>query len=128
MNKKNILIVEDDEFNKIVLQDMINIISQDLNIKPQTFVATNFWEAKNLLSKYFFDLALIDINLPGKNGVEVLKLIKSKKDIPCIAVTAYAISGDREKLLLLGFDDYISKPIEMGILKKILEKYLKSQR
>ena len=69
-------------------------------------------------------LILLDISLPGMDGPEVLKLLKEEeltKDVPVIAITAYAMAGDREKYLKLGFDDYITKPIidEDLILKSI---------
>lgn len=60
------------------------------------------------------DLVLLDISLPGMDGLEVLQ--KLRKDdalegVPVVAITAHAMTGDRERLLRAGFDDYISKPI-----------------
>lgn len=60
------------------------------------------------------DLLLLDISLPGMDGVEILQKIRSDKslcEIPIIALTAHAMVGDRERFLDLGFDYYISKPI-----------------
>jgi len=64
--------------------------------------------------------------LPGMDGVEVTKIIRSKpgyKFKPVIALTAFAMKGDRERLLKAGFDAYVSKPVNVAELVKILEKY-----
>ena len=80
----------------------------------------------------FFDIMLFDINLPPPwDGVklmqEIRKTWKQYRSVPFIAQTAYAMAGDREKLLEAGFDDYISKPINQhqlySIMKNQLNKY-----
>ncbi len=60
------------------------------------------------------DLMLLDISLPGMDGVQVLGAIRADpalRDLPVIALTAHAMSGDRDRFLLAGFDAYLSKPI-----------------
>ena len=74
------------------------------------------------------DLVLLDISLPGMDGTEVLEWIRSQDefvDLPVIALTAHAMSGDREKYLEMGFNDYLTKPIIdedllMGAIERLL--------
>ena len=75
------------------------------------------------------DLILCDIQLPGADGVEVCRQLKSDpalRDIPLIAVTAYAMVGDREKLLSHGFNGYMSKPVNPETFMEQLRPYLPS--
>jgi two-component system cell cycle response regulator len=77
------------------------------------------------------DLILCDIQLPGANGVEVcrqLKLDPALRSIPLVAVTAYAMVGDREKLLAEGFNGYLSKPISPQTFIADMAPYLPSTR
>lgn len=94
--------------------------------------AVSFEESQPLLLNSQFDFIVMDINLQGEyNGLDALKIIKTipaLHNIPIIAVTAYVLPGDKEKFIVAGFDDFISKPIfrekMMESLKKIfLSKY-----
>ena len=69
----------------------------------------------------------MDIQLPDISGVEAMKIIKQKAEekIPIIALTAYAMKGDEERLLSEGFDGYISKPIDINNLQKTIANLLK---
>lgn len=74
-------------------------------------------------------LILLDINLPGMNGFEVLKILRDNdetKNIPVIAVSANAMSQDINKALKAGFDDYISKPIDVARFQELVSQYLQS--
>lgn len=117
-----ILLVEDEEFNLIVLEEMINLFYSDVEITT----AVNGQIAYDILQENRFDLILSDINMPIMDGYELIKKIKDVLKISTItiAVTAFAIQGDKEKLLLAGFDDYISKPIDITELERVLKKYL----
>jgi two-component system cell cycle response regulator DivK len=74
------------------------------------------------------DLVLLDISLPGMDGTEVLEWLRAQdalKNLPVIALTAHAMSGDRDKYLEMGFDDYVTKPIVdedvlLGAIKRLL--------
>lgn len=106
-----ILIVEDDQYNF----DLLEIILMELNAK--IFWARTAKQAIDIFQKEEIDLVLLDIKLPDKNGYELTKEFKSlKKDLPVIAQTAYALTGDREKALEAGCDDYLSKPIRKSRL------------
>ncbi len=71
-------------------------------------------------------LVLLDITLPGIDGIEVVKRVKADntlRHIPVIAVTASAMRGDRERFLEAGCDDYLSKPIQVTELAEMVEKH-----
>jgi two-component system cell cycle response regulator DivK len=72
-------------------------------------------------------LILMDVQLPGMNGREAMQVLKSDvhtRHIPLIALTAFAMKGDKESLLAEGFDGYIAKPVDIKEIPKVLEKYL----
>jgi CheY-like chemotaxis protein len=71
------------------------------------------------------DLILMDVHLPEMNGYEATKIIKSEfPEIPVIIQTAFAMSGDKEKALKSGGDDYMSKPLTLEVLRQKIDKYL----
>ena len=73
------------------------------------------------------DLILMDIKMPGMDGHEATREVKKlRKGMPVIAQTAYAFTSDREKAMMAGCDDYISKPIDRIKLITLLAKYLRS--
>lgn len=117
-----ILLVEDEAFNLIVLEEMIKIFYPQAEITS----AHDGQAAYEMLKETPFDLILSDINMPVMDGYGLIKKIKEELALsaPTVAVTAFAIQGDKEKLLLSGFDDYVSKPIDMSELQKVLDKYL----
>jgi PAS domain S-box-containing protein len=72
----------------------------------------------------YYDAILMDVQMPEMDGFEVVKRLRGKNyKGPIVALTAYAMKGDKEKCLKAGFDDYICKPIETELLRKILLKY-----
>jgi CheY-like chemotaxis protein len=73
------------------------------------------------------DLILMDLQLPGVDGLELTRRLKSDpetRDIKIIAVTAYAMKGDREKALEVGCDDYVTKPIDTRALPALIARHL----
>jgi CheY-like chemotaxis protein len=86
--------------------------------------AENGKHALAKLSETHFDLVLMDIQMPEMDGVEATRRIRSGKhgraDIPIIALTAYAMKGDREKFLEKGMDGYVTKPVDFGELAKTI--------
>ena len=73
------------------------------------------------------DVVLLDIQLPGEDGFQLLTLLKNSGEAlpPIVALTAHAMSGDREKAIKAGFDGYLTKPIEVMTFGEEVENYLK---
>ena len=117
--EKVILIVEDDPKNLKLFRDLIQVSGYT------TLEATDGKQGVELAREKKPDLILMDIQMPVMDGLEATKLLKNDdvtKDIPIVALTAYAMQGDEEKMREAGFDGYISKPIDVkGFLKKISE-------
>lgn len=94
-----------------------------------TDFATDAKETFELVSKYFYDLILMDISLKNsESGIEVMKKIKQMENylnVPVIALTAYTFDEDKNKFLSEGFDGFIPKPIQRNNLINEIEKILK---
>lgn len=121
-NKPKILIVEDDINNLELFSDIINIAGYEC------IYALNGEEALGIAKREKPDLILLDIQLPGLDGMEVKRFLKSSdetKDIKVIALTAYAMKGDKEMFLNEGFDGYISKPVKMKEFLEAIDNYIK---
>ncbi|MGD9970030.1 MAG: response regulator [Sulfuricurvum sp.] len=119
-----ILIAEDEEFNQMVIEGMIEILYPEIAID----MVSNGVEALEKLKAEPYDLLLTDIDMPVMNGYELMDELRSLDlNIPKVCITAFAISGDREKLLMHGFDGYISKPVDMDELKTALDHYFGMQ-
>ncbi len=113
---KTILIVEDDEISKEFLTELL--FPSQVNI----LTAKNGEEAIEVCKdNTHISLVLMDVRLPLMNGEMAMKQIKKEfPELPIIAQTAFAMSGDKENYLNSGFDDYIPKPIQMqDLLDKI---------
>ncbi|UUV18798.1 response regulator [Fusobacteria bacterium ZRK30] len=115
--KYRILLADDTAENRELVREMLKIKCIELKS------VDNGKKVLEILEKEYFDLILLDIQMPVLNGIEVLKAMKEKnKDIPVISLTAEAIKGCRKKHLSLGFKEYISKPIdEVEFYNKIEE-------
>lgn len=84
-------------------------------------------EALKLASTESPDLILMDINMPGMDGITAARLIKGNvesKDIPVLALTASAMKGDEEDMIKQGFDGYVAKPIDAKALLEMIENNL----
>jgi two-component system cell cycle response regulator DivK len=120
---KRILIVEDNEKNMKLVRDV-------LQVKGYTTIeAGNAEDGFALAHEQKPDLILMDIQLPGMNGIEALKVLRADPDtvaIPVIAVTASVMQQDRNQITEAGFDGYIGKPINLkeflDTVKRMLEK------
>jgi len=120
MKKKKILIIDDDPRNIFALSATLRAKSFDC------LSCTSAEEAIQLLkTDEPIDAVLIDMMMPEMDGYEAIPLIKkieSRVEVPVISVTAQAMVGDREKCILAGADDYISKPIDVDKLLQVLSK------
>ena len=116
---KTIMIVEDNPKNL----KLIKLILESNGFS--TIVAENGKKCLDLVETSRVDLILMDIQMPELDGIECLKCIRGNeatRAIPVIATTAFAMKGDKERFLGLGFDGYISKPIRIEpFLEKINE-------
>lgn len=104
---KKILVVEDQEDNRRILRDLLSSHGYEI------IEVTDGLAGVTAAQTHHPDLILMDIQLPGIDGYEAtrrIKGIKALRDIPIIAVTSYALSGDDKKALSAGCDDYIAKP------------------
>ena len=114
-----ILVAEDDETNFFYLNALLS-----REIGSKVLYASNGREAIELFkANPGINLILMDIKMPEIDGLEATRQIKLlKKDVPIIAITAYAMSGDEEKVMAAGCDGYLSKPINRkSLLEKIAE-------
>jgi len=117
--KGKILIAEDYEFNRLFLKEILEKLGLEVDI------AINGEEAIKKALENYYNLILMDVTMPKIDGIEASKIIKEKKSVPIIAVTAHTFEEDVKKFLKYT-DDYLSKPIDMENLIKILNKYMKS--
>jgi two-component system cell cycle response regulator DivK len=120
-----IAVVEDNADNRLLLQAILDGLYELVEYENGT-------DALSGLAASLPDLVLLDISLPGMDGNEILARIRaseSLKRLPVIALTAHAMSGDREKYLAAGFNDYITKPIvDETILLSAIERWLATSR
>lgn len=118
---KKILIVEDNELNMKLFTDLLETSGYEI-------VGTrDGTEALGLARKHRPDLILMDIQLPEVSGLDVTRWIKEDdelSDIPVIAVTAFAMKGDEERIREGGCEAYISKPISIGRFLETVRHYL----
>lgn len=119
-NDKDVLIVEDDEVSVIYLTELLSAEGKTYAIAKTGEEALDF-----LKNKGNCKLVLMDIGLPGISGYDTTVQIKKiYPDIKVVAQTAYAFTGDREKSMDAGCDDYLSKPLLKKQVLEILKKYL----
>lgn len=117
---KKILIVDDSKINLKVAQT----IMKPYNFEIDTAISGE--EALEKVNNKHYDLIFMDIMMPKMNGVETLYKLRENEEFstPVIALTADAIEGTDEKYLSVGFNSYLSKPIDRKLLNKVINKYL----
>jgi two-component system cell cycle response regulator DivK len=118
---KQVMIVEDNELNMKLFRDLIEASGY------KTIQTRNGMEALDLARKHRPDLILMDIQLPEVSGLEVTKWLKEDDElhtIPVIAVTAFAMKGDEERIRQGGCEAYVSKPISVPKFLETIKTYL----
>lgn len=118
---KRVMIVEDNELNMKLFNDLLEAQNYE------TIQTSNGLEALDLAHKHRPDLILMDIQLPEVSGLEVTKWLKEDDElarIPVIAVTAFAMKGDEERIRQGGCEAYISKPISVMKFLETVKSYL----
>lgn len=119
-----ILIAEDDEISQIMLEEELSPHSKKILIAK-----TGIEAVETCRDNTDIDLVLMDIRMPDMNGYEATKQIRQfNKDVVIIAQTAYGLTGDREKAIQAGCNDYIAKPIDINELYALIEKHMRDFR
>ena len=117
---KRVLVVEDERTNRLAICRLLQSLGHSVKW------AANGLDALQYLAMEEYDLILMDIQMPVMNGLEATDRIREteslgrKRLIPIIALTAHAMSGDREAFLEAGMNDYLSKPVDLAELKRVL--------
>ncbi|MFZ4535439.1 response regulator [Propionivibrio sp.] len=116
----HLLVVEDNSINMMVMQGVLSKLGYKANDKARDGV-----EAVEMAMKGNYDLILMDCQMPKMDGYEATRRLRELGfKIPILAMTAHALTGDREKCLAAGMDDYLTKPIDISKLTVSLEQWL----
>ena len=118
---KTILIVEDEPKNMKLLRDLLQRFGYEI------LEASDGEEGVKSAGEKIPNLILMDIMMPKMDGLEATRIIKANtqtKQIPIIALTSYAMKGDRERTIEAGYDGYIAKPIDIQEVLKTIEHFL----
>jgi len=120
----NILLAEDNPLNQRFLTHFLTMFGHTITIAGNGIEAVRAMEREGRT----FDLVLMDIQMPEMGGIEAARIIRESNgrlydpEIPIIALTAYAMKGDKERMLKAGMDDYVSKPVDMKLLSAVIAR------
>ena len=118
---KLILITEDEPKNMTLFRDLLKISGYS------TIEATDGKQGVELAKENKPDLILMDVQMPVMDGLEATRILKADADtsnIPILALTSYAMKGDKERILSAGCDGYLAKPIDIQEFRKTVDEYL----
>ncbi len=121
MNTKNILCIEDNPTNMLLISRVVE--AEGHHLIHATDGDTAYAELKNSIP----DLILLDVNLPGINGLDIARDIRNElkyEEVPIIAVTANVLVGDRERCIEAGCNDYLPKPLDIRQLRTLMREML----
>ena len=120
-----ILIVEDNSLNRLLVHDILELRGHEV------VEAATVDEARLALEAQRPDLLLLDVQIPGGGGEAVIREVRGRAelaDLPIVAVTSLAMPGDRERLLSIGFQGYLSKPIDTRTFGPAVESYIRHRQ
>lgn len=118
-----VLVVDDNPSNRKLVCEFLK------SIGTNTQTAEDGYQATQIAERETFDLILMDVQMPGMDGLEATKLIRSKEvgtRIPIVALTAHAVNEQKTELLLAGMDDFLSKPVSEEDLEHTIERWVKT--
>ncbi len=121
---KLITIVDDEPKNIILVRDLLQVSGYSTN------QATNGKEGVELARTSKPDLILMDIQMPEMDGLEATRILKTDaatRDIPILALSSYAMKGDKERILAAGCDGYLAKPFDIKELLKTVAGYFSEE-
>ncbi len=117
--KSLILVVENEEINYLYMKAILNMVDCNYLLAKNGNQAVEYCRQKPEIS-----LVLMDIKMPVMNGLEATRIIREfRPDLPIIAITAYVQTGDKQRFIEAGFNDYLSKPIKREKLYSLIQKY-----
>lgn len=119
-----VLIAEDNPVNRELLRELLEV--RDCSVSE----ACNGQEALQMIEESMPDILLLDLGMPVLDGFGTIRRIRENAPfakLPVLAVTAYAMRGDQEKIIDAGFDGYLSKPIDVAKLMAEIDRLLKSR-
>jgi len=125
MGKKSILVIEDNELNMKLVKGLLQIGGYNM------LEANDAETGIDMTREHHPDLILMDIQLPGMDGLSATRKILSDADlkhIPIVALTSYAMEGDKEKALAAGCAGYITKPIQKKSFLNAISQYLDTDK
>lgn len=118
MNNKTILVIEDNELNMKLVRSLLKMNKYTILEAADAETGIKLAREKNP------DLVLMDIQLPGMDGLTATRILKSEGDIMIIALTSHAMEGDNKKVKEAGCDGYITKPIDTRSFLQTVSDYL----
>lgn len=121
MDRKKVLCVEDNQTNMVLVSRIVEAEKHEL------LQAADGYRALVVMEEDRPDIILLDINIPGIDGLQLAAMIKGKPEwsnIPIIATTANVLVGDRERCLAAGCDEYLPKPLDIRALRGMIRQYL----
>lgn len=118
-----VLVAEDNKANQMVVRNLFR------SITPYTDIVTNGLEALNKVKEQDYDIVFMDVSMPTMDGLTACAAIRDlpephKSELPVIAFTAHALTGDKEKFLKAGMTDYLAKPVSLAKLIEMLNRYI----